>query len=378
MATAAQIYNFINEVQKEALGEQAITVKNTTDLVSLGDLVLSSTTDKEQFYQKLVDKIGATYCLYRVYVADNKQDIVKNALDFGIIIQRVQTFKIAKAKANGSWPSATKNNPFTYGEDPTDLVQQLFKAMGTWEIEPKVIYDYQLFTAFKSAAEMGSFINMIYQDLYNAMEYELEQCIKMTKATLIAQCFKGTNTNIRRNLLSEYNTLAGVTLTAAQALNNEGFLKYASQQINLVKKRFPKMSSLLNGAGADRFTPTENIKLDILMEVASAFDSYLYADTYHNDMVALPGYNEVQSWQGSGVTFDECAKINVTDSSGTITEKSNIIAVMYDELAAGVMIDRVRTISFVDAPNERTLVYHKADWGSFVDQTQNAVVFYME
>jgi len=51
MASVNQIYGMVNDSAKEALGDRAITVKDTASLVSLGDVVLASDTDKEKFTQ---------------------------------------------------------------------------------------------------------------------------------------------------------------------------------------------------------------------------------------------------------------------------------------------------------------------------------------
>lgn len=378
MATANQIYSFINEVQKQALGREAISVKDTSTLVSLGETVLSSSTNTEQFYQKLVDRIGETYVKSRAYNATNKGDIKRSPMDFGIILQKVQTFKLAKAQSNGSWGSQV--NPFATAIDNTDIVQSLMTKLATWEVETKIVYDYQLKTAFTSAASMGAFVNLIFQDMYNALEYEIEQCIKLTKATMIAQCWKGTNTNVRRNLLKEYNTLASTTLTEEAALRDAGFLKYASREINMVAKRFKQMTSLFNNAGADRFTPVDMMKIDVLDDYASATASYLESGTYHKELVSLPLYSEVDSWQASGTTFAfaDTSSINITDESETTTAKSGIIAVIYDYDACGIMVDRIRTKSMYNGASECTNYYHKADYGTFIDTTENCVVFYMD
>ena len=42
MATVNQIYGMVNDCAKESMGAQAITVKDTATLVSLGNMVLSS------------------------------------------------------------------------------------------------------------------------------------------------------------------------------------------------------------------------------------------------------------------------------------------------------------------------------------------------
>lgn len=378
MATANQIYAFINEVQKQALGKEAITVKDTASLVSLGETVLSSDTNTEQFYQKLVDRIGATYVKAIAYTASNKNDIMRSAMDFGIILQKIQTHTLAKAKSNGSWGSQV--NPFAAANDPTDIQQSLFSVLGTWEIETKIIYDYQLKTAFTDATKMGAFVNMIFQDMYNALEFEIEQCIKLCKATMIAQAWKGDNTNVRRNLLKEYNTVASATLTEETALRDAGFIKYASREIGKVAKRFKNMTSLFNGAGADRFTPVDAMKVDVLDDFATASDMYLSAETFHKELVALPLYSSVDCWQASGTSyaFEDVSAINITDESDTTTAKSGIIAAIYDADACGVMVDRIRTKSMYNPASELTNYYHKADYGMFVDNSENCVVFYMD
>lgn len=377
MATANQIYTLINAAANEALGRSALTVKDTSTLVSLGETVLSSQTNTEKFYQKLVDRIGATYVKYRTYNAPNKNDIMRSSLDFGIVLQKVQTHTLGKAKANGSWGSQV--NPFAQTNDPTDLQQSLFTVLGVWEVETKIIYDYQLKTAFTNASAMGAFVNLIFQDMYNALEFEIEQCIKLTKATMIAQCWKGSNAHIRRNLLTEYNLIAPNPITVADAMHDLGFLKFASREINLVAKRFKHMSSLFNSAGADRFTPVDQMNVDILLDFATATASYLEADTFHKELVALPNYNEVDSWQNSSTdySFTSVSTINITDEAGATKEQSGILATIYDKDACGIMIDRVRTKSIYNPASECTNYFHKADYGTFVDNSENCVVFYI-
>lgn len=376
--TANQIYTLINDIQKEALGERALTVKDTGTLVSLGELTLSSQSDTEKFYSCLVDRIGRSYVKYRRYIADGKDSIMRSPLDFGIILQKIQTHKLGTAIANPSW-----YNPSTYdnavAKDTTDIQQSLFSKMGTWEIAPHTVLDYQLKTAFTSAEAMGAFVNMIFNDMYNALEFEIEQCIKLTRSTLIAQCFKGNNANIRRNLLAEYNA-NHTALTIAEALESPEFIKFANREINKVAKRFKNMTSLFNSAGADRFTPESEMAIEILTDYASASASYMESDTYHNELVKLPLYKEIDSWlsSGTGFEFADVSSINITDEADITCEKSGIIAVIRDKDACGIMVDRVRTKSLYSPASERTTYWHKADWGAFVDNSENCVVFYLE
>ena len=45
MSKVSQIYDLVNQTAKESMGEQAITVKDVSSLIALGDSVLASNTD---------------------------------------------------------------------------------------------------------------------------------------------------------------------------------------------------------------------------------------------------------------------------------------------------------------------------------------------
>ena len=57
--------------------------------------------------------------------------------------------------------------------------------------------------------------------------------------------------------------------------------------------------------------------------------------------------------------------------------QSGIIATIYDRDACGVMIERPRTVSMYNAMQEIENVAYKLDWGTFVDSTENCVVFFI-
>lgn len=379
-----QIYSLVNEIGKQVVGNKAVAVIDAGTFVSLGDVVLSTDENKDKFYQKLADRIGKVVSKYKEYEIKNKKYLYKTPLEYGMALQKVQTFKIASMRENKSWVNTY--NPYSNTVDNTDIVSQIFSERGVFEVEPKVIYDYQLETAFISASQMASFVNMIFQDAYNAMNFALENLANTTIATAIATCIHNVSTapTCARNLLKEYNDKhTSSTLTVATCLEDLDFLKFMSKEINLVTKRMQTMSELFNSAGADRFTSKDDMVVYILSDVASCTASYLEADTYHNELVKLPNYVEQNYWQGSGTdfSFGSTSSINITvgkDTDAYTVNKSGIIAFVCDKEKCGVMYDRVRTKSMYSPSGERTIYYHKADIGNYVDTTENGVVFYIE
>ena len=69
--TFTQIHETINLLAKEVLGEEAINVVDTSTFVAVGSKILSSDTNKEQFYKALADRIGKVIVSVRSYGRHN-------------------------------------------------------------------------------------------------------------------------------------------------------------------------------------------------------------------------------------------------------------------------------------------------------------------
>jgi len=257
MATVNQIYGIVNDAAAEALGASAITVKDTAGFVSLGDVVLSSDTNKEQFYKALVDRIGRTVIAGRgrAYTA-KKRSVKRDEMDWGLIYQKI-SYKKRDAVENPTWATETQANPFDV-EIQTEAVQKLFSVMSTYSFEDS-IPDGQLFTAFTSASAMGAFISGIYTNMDNYMALAEENLNDMAVDTYIAGALIKGKAAQKRNLLSEYNTANETTLTAEQALKNVDFLKFAGREIKTAIGNMTRMSTIFNAEGMPRHTPEDKM-----------------------------------------------------------------------------------------------------------------------
>lgn len=380
MANIETVHILINETAKQALGREAITVKNTSSLIALGNQVLSTSENVDKFYKALADRIGRTIFKYKEYAVKTNSSLYKTPLEFGMALAKVQTLKLAESKENKSFSENV--NPFENGVDDTDLIMQIFSQRGVWEKE-KVIYDYQLNTAFTNINEFGSFINLVTQDAINSMNFDIENMGLLCEATAMASCIhaKVTHPHCSRNLLKEYNTRFAAQLKAETCLTNADFLKFASREINLATKRIKNMSCLFNTAGADRFTRESDLVVKVLADYSTATSSYLESNTYHKELVALPMYEEVPYWQGvsTDYSFENTSKIFISrnDSATYTVEQSGIIAFIRDKEKCGVSYDRYRVKSIYNPIGERTHYAYKADKGYYVDESENGIVFYV-
>lgn len=378
MANVNQIYSMVNDAAKEALGAQAITAKDTGTLVSLGDVVLSSDTNKEQFYKALVDRIGRTVIAVREYRAKDRS-VKRDEMEWGAVYQKI-SYKWKDAVENPSWETDTQANPFDV-EIGTEAVQKLFSVIGTYSYEDS-IPDYQLFTAFTSASAMGAYISGIYTNMSNALEVAEENLANLAVATNIAGVFAKGKATQKRNLLAEYNVLnPEAALTTSTALMDLGFLKYATREIKTVIDNMSTMSTLYNSENIPRHTPTDKQVVEVLSLFASASDTYLQADTYHNDLVKLPNYEKVVYWQGSGTgfAFEDVSAINISNEKvdEAPVSKTGILAFVHDYDSVASIIYRRRSHSIYNPRAERFNIFEKADKGYAVDLSENAVVFYI-
>ena len=377
MSDVKQIYSILNDVAKQTLGTEAIAVVDTQSFISLGDKVLKSDTDTENFLSKLTDRIAKTVYSVRNYTGINK-NLMREPFDYGVIVQKIHV-EMPEAKENNAWKIGEQGYTPTYAPviKPT-VSQKLFNKLSTWEIDV-TIPDFMLKTAFLNESSMATFIDAIFTAMNNAMVMCADNNANLIRANFIGNKIHSAKPTQAINLLKEYNTLTSAGLTVASCLRDVDFLKWATMQISLWTKRMRVMSKLFNEDSNSKFTSEEYLVLDVLQDFASSTATFLQSDTYHKELVALPMYNEVPYWQGSGTSFafTDTSKISVKiDGTNEVTQ-GGIIAVAYDYNAIGTTINEPRSTTERNNKDEYTNYYNKATIGCFNDLGENGIVFFI-
>ena len=379
MATYAQIYQLVNAITEGSIGNRSITVKDTTSLISLGNQVLRSDENKEEFYKKLPDVIGRIICRYQA-IKRRSRDIEVDPLTFGIAVEEVWKDSVARAKKNNSWGDQV--NPFdVLKKDDTAINVSIYKELAGWELD-KITYDYQLEKSFHNAAEMASFLSLIMQDMYDGMTQALNDTDRITECTAMAQSIYGaasTGAQTAINLFTAYKTEVdpSTALTAATCVYNSDWLRFATEKILNIVENAKELGVLYNTAGAEREL-ADDFKLHMLSEFANKLSIYLHADTYHEDLLKLPGFSKINSWQGlgRGATFAQKSKIDIINGDLQVSQ-GGIVAHLFDRGRMMTMVDKIRTKSFYNGASELTNWYHKADIGYLIRPYEIGVVFYI-
>lgn len=372
-----QVFNFVNDVIKQTSGLTAVEVVDAQGLVALGNEVLSSDTMVENFMGVLYDKTAKMVVSNRPYDGRVKQ-LMMDTFTFGAILQKIYVAPM-EAKDSPQWnvEDETEYSPI-YIVKP-EVKQKIFSGIDTWEFDT-AIPDVQIRSAFTSAEQMAVFIDAIYVSLENSMNMSLEVLANTVYATMIANRIIETKVNSRGantvvDLLAGYKAYTGDTaMTAAKAKTSPEFYKYAGMIMKQTIMRMEQMGTTFNTEGYYRHTPREMLNVAMVADFVAGFDTYLQADTFHNEITALPNYTEVPFWQGSGTDWNSTRKINIKTQGFTVNQ-DGIVAIFADVEAMGMTIDNQRQKSVYDGRHEVTAVYNKADKGYFCDPSENAVVF---
>lgn len=378
MATFNQIYTMVNDATAQMYGSEALTVKDTSSLVSLGEKILSSDTDKEVFFKTLVDRIARTIVAIREFET-KERSVKRDAVNWGLFVQKI-SYKRHDAVENPSYDFTTQANPFDV-KPQTEIIQKIFgENIGVWSYEDVIPYD-QMFTAFNSASAMGAVIAGIYTNINNEYTMAKAALENLAVDTLIAGVIKKGKATQKRNVLAEFNTANSTSLTVAQALKNADFIKYVNREIYTTVGFMQEANELYNLEGIIRQTPKDKLVVEILGMYASASAVYLEADTYHNELVKLPRYEEVNYWQGMGseASFEDVSSIKIKNTGIDAEEisQSGIIACIHDYDAVAAFIDKPETGSMPN-PRQRCLnVFYQAARNFGVDLSEKCVVFYM-
>lgn len=385
-----QIFTLMNSVSNEVLGRTGIVQEDLTGVVDMGTEVFNANA-VDNYVKSLVNHIGKVVFVNRPYMG-KVPSVLMDSWEFGSVLEKISA-DIPEAHENKSWELTDGTE---YSQDvfyKPKVSAKFFNSRVTFEV-PVSITERQVKESFSNAAQLNGFISMIYAAVEKSMTIKADALIMRTITNMIAETLNAdgakfgetpdysTASTVRCvNLLKLYNDTVkpATALTAANAITDPEFIRFASYTMGLYADRLQSISTLFNVGGKERFTPKDMLHVVLLSDFAKAAQTYLYSDTYNKEQVLLPNAETVPYWQGSGTdyTFAENSYINVKSSSGADVEISGVVGVMFDRDALGVSnLDRRVTTNY-NAKAEFFNNYYKFDCGYFNDTNENFVVFFV-
>ena len=392
-----QIYELINSVSGEVLGKTDIVAEDLTGIVDLGTEVFNQNA-VDNYVKSLVNHIGKVIFVNRPY-AGKVPSVLMDAWEFGSVLEKISA-DVPMAEENDTW---NLQDGKEYKQDVFHkpvISAKFFNSKVTFEV-PVSITERQVKESFSNAAQLNGFISMIYAAVEKSMTIKADALIMRTINNMIAEtvladavAFGGTRGDLTSanlssastarcvNLLKLYNDKTGVAepLTAAKAITDPDFIRFASYVMGTYADRLQSISTVFNVGGKERFTPKDMLHVVLLSDFAKAAQTYLYSDTFNRGDVLLPIAETVPFWQGSGKNYDFASTglITIKESTGKSVEISGVLGVMFDRDALGVCnLDRRVTTNY-NAKAEFFNNYYKFDAGYFNDTHENFVVFFIK
>lgn len=373
-----QIYPLVNEATNEALGVEGLVQEDLGNIVEVGKAVFNANA-MDKYVKALVNRIGKIIFVNRVYEG-SAPSVLMDGWEYGSVMQKV-SMGLPEATENETWEltDGQSYDPHIF-HAPKGVVAKYYNKYVTFEIDMSFT-ENQLKMSFNSVTELNGFISMLYTQVENSMTVKLDELIRRTINNMIAETVHTNNGARAINLLTLYKSAypSDTAITAATALNNPDFIRFAAYIIKVTHGRMRTMSTVFNEGNQPRHTPTDMSHIVLLEDFASGADVFLQSNTFHDELSALPTAERVPYWQGSGTSyaFADVSKINVKTADGNIVEQGGILGVMFDRWALGVAnIERKVTSQYT--PNAEFFTnFYKYKAAYFNDFNENFVVFFV-
>lgn len=386
-----QVYQAVNGMTKEILGESAVVAEDLSNIVDIGKAVFDNAS-YDKVVKSLVDHIGKVVFVDRKYTGF-MAPLYREAWEYGAVKEKITNLDLPEATENESWEltDGASYDPNVYTKSKVSA--KFFDKRTTLEV-PLSIVDRQMRTAFSNAQQLNSFTSMLFTNIDNTLTVKGDALGQRTINNMIAETLyaefpsvSGNNydssTGVKAiNLLKLFNTQFSQSETKDGCIFNAEFIRFACFYIKRYMARLRGMSTLHNIGGLPRFTPSDKLEVALISDLKDAADIYLQSETFNDEYTKLPLATSIPYWQGTGTdyAFGNIGKINVSilDTAGSAhsIEASNILGVMFDRDACGISNLDKRTTSNYNGKAEFTNFWYKVDCAYWNDLNEQFVVFF--
>lgn len=382
-----QVATILTAIAKQATGIENISVTDTSSFVTVAQKTLSVGYDP--IYNAINQVIAKTIFSNRAY-----------SRKFGGLMVDQQKWGAVTRKISFGDTDPQKNDEYDLTDggtlDPFKItkakpVQYNFFGRETYK-RADTTFENQLDVAFRGPDEFAAFLAAKTQNIYNQREQDLEIFARGTVANLIGGVISKGKATQTVHLLTEYNTITGLTLTDETVYQSDNFIPFTKW----VYSRIAAVSSLLSERSNQyhfdvtgdpvimRHTPESRQKVYLYAPTQYQISAQVLADVYHDNYLRYADHESVNYWQA----IQTPDTINITPSvldpaTGNVTKaeavnKGKIFGVIFDEEAAGITETDTAVRTQVNAAGRYTNTFWFYTFQNWNDFTENAVVFLLD
>lgn len=377
-----QVATLLNEtIVPNLLGEGTTISADLSNIVDLGTALANVTAeDMQDFAKDLVVGVARNLFDSRAYRSET-YGLMNDAREFGGVVQRVKV-KLYSATDSPIWTLQNGQDYFDGTYYGADIDSKIYTKDTIFQVKNSIPVE-KFKQSFTSADGVMSLIATIEQQVDNTITMELNGLAKTTLQQMIATSVANGQVI---HLLTEYNTLAGLTgdnaLTVDTCLYNAPFLRWCAMTIVRLRDLTQDMNKKYNDGTIETFTPADDLRVTLLSEFARSIEFNMEADTFHNDIVSVGEYNVINFWQNSsntmlpslGVTAE--VKTNVGEASPVTV--SGVVGTIFDRYTAGLTarLDKI-TAQYI-ANGDYTTYFHHIANSRFIDTRNTGIVLCLD
>ena len=359
--TFNQIATVLNAIQTQATGVAGITPTDTASFVNCATTVLKTGYDRTM--GAISQVLSRTIFSVRPYTR-KFNGLERSETQWG---NHIRKLKIADKDFQESdahiWPvnidGAPAQDPGSpvvgdgYGVDQQiinkpDMLQTNFYGRNVFQ-DSYTIFKDQLDVAFTGPDELARFISMVVQNMSDKLEQSRENTARAVLANFMGGLISENDPNRIVHLLTEYNALTGLSLTATtvyQPDNYAAFMKWVYSRVAAISRLMTERSELfqtvVNGKHIMQHTPFDRQKVYLFAPARYQIDARVLADTFHDNYLRYADVEAVNFWQ----SIESPDEISLTASriasdgsvaSATVTQ-GNIYGCIFDEEAMGYAV----------------------------------------
>lgn len=388
MATYADTHLVLNALVAQSEGKEDISSVAVDNIASFGDTLLTSSSNasKDIVFKTLLDRIGKTITDMLAY--ENKfAYIFKDAFHYGVVLQTLHVDNF-EAQTSGIYSDLDEDDvdEDIYKINLPTVHQKLFENQQPWEFKV-TITDLQIKSAFTDETTLAAFINGIFTAMKNSIIKYLETAARTVYCDLIAHKIvaeqaDGVDTIHAVNVLQQYYDETGEVLTTSNWKYNADFLRWLTSMFTDYVGLFEEMSVIFNADGYETFTPRDMLHFVINNKVADNIKRFMQSDTFNKELVELPAYREISSWQALGkrASLDKRLAVEVEYGTGAAKKEieATVIAVMHDDRVLSMTLKDRYTVEIPNKHKHTRNIWEQGTICNFINMGHNALVFYID
>ena len=337
------VYLVLNELHAQATGTKSIAPVNTGEFVSMATTTLGAGTDI--VHNALMTTIAKTIFSARPY--DMKfRGLVADETRWGGIVRKI-TCADSELESDKVYHDIVdgQRNADMFRVKKGDVLETRFYGSDVYQ-DYFTTFEDQLYTAFESEGQLGSFIAMKSTEMENKWTQYMEELARSALANFIGAKVQLNNGVV--HLLQEYNAYTGQSLTASDIYlpaNVKPFFEWVKARINTLSGLMAERSELfqvkIQGKKINRHTPYENQKLYITREALDIIDATVLTEAYHNSGLKYGDVEGVTYWQNINTPTQIQVQPSIINANGVVSignaeTVSNIFGIIFDEDAIAI------------------------------------------